>query len=479
MTRLLVIFVPMLPLAATGALLGPAKPAACAELRPVSSSLVAPGDELIAGLKRAAFLGTKLGAVPDEARQAAKLSEDDGGAIIEEVFPESSALAAGLQQGDILLRIDGEKVGSAAFAVAKVAGRKAGGSFKVELARGEKRVEQVVTLKGRPLEKNDDFDIIYGSVESRGHRLRTIATKPKTGGKHPALFFIQGVGLYSIDNPIGATAMFRTILDDFARRGWVTLRVEKPGVGDSEGGPGLRVDFDAELDGYRQGLKMLKGLDFVDSENVVLFGHSMGGVMAPLIAADLTVKGIAVYGTISKTWHEYVLENFRRQMTLSEAEPVDVDRRVRTEAAFAYHLCNEKMSPREIATKFPDLKRFVDQVAPDGVTYFGRHYAFFQQLAAKDLGECWARYAGYALAMWGKSDFVSGEGDHELIAALVNRDHPGHGTFAPIAGADHGFARAESYRDALRRSTPEEFNPAVLETLRAWAERVVRGKDKP
>ena len=60
--------------------------------------------------------------------------------------------------------------------------------------------------------------------------------------------------------------------------------VDKPGCGDSEGGPWTEIDFMTELDGYRQGLKALKASPFVDPEHVFLFGHSMGGVMAPLLS---------------------------------------------------------------------------------------------------------------------------------------------------------------------------------------------------
>jgi uncharacterized protein len=420
-------------------------------------------------LKRSAFLGTKLAPLSDEAREGAKLGKGDGGVLVDDVFPQSSAAAAGLKKGDVIVTVDGAKAEAPAWVVDKLATRKAGDALKLELVRDGKRTTETLTLKGRPLETSDDFDVTYGSVESKGRRLRTIVTKPRTAGKHPALFFIQGIGLYSIDNPTGAIGSYRTILDDFTRRGWVTLRVEKPGVGDSEGGPGSLVDFDVELDGYLQGLKMLKKMDAVDPTKVVIFGHSMGGVMAPLLANDEPVRGIAVYGTIGKTWIEYALENFRRQTALADVDPGEIDKRMRIEAAYAHHLCVEKMSPRQIAEKFPELKAHVDQVAPDGISYFGRHYTFFQQLAAKELGDAWSRFGGDALAMWGKCDFVSSEGDHALIAEIVNLDHPGHGVFAPIAGADHGFARAESYRDARQRSSPPEFNTAVLETLRAWS----------
>jgi len=96
---------------------------------------------------------------------------------------------------------------------------------------------------------------------------------------------------------------------------------------------------------------------------------------------------------------------------------------------------------------------------------------FFRQLADKNLGAAWEAFGGHALAIWGKSDFVSNEDDHALIARIVNRDHPGHGTFLVLDGIDHGFDRAASKRESFQRSQsrePGDFNPAILDVCREW-----------
>ena len=205
-----------------------------------------------------------------------------------------------------------------------------------------------VTLKGRPFETSDTYEVLYGSVPSRAGRLRTILTRPKGAGKYPALFFIQGIGLASIDNPVGPLGSHKIIVDDFARRGFLTLRVDKPGCGDSEGGPARDVDFDTELDGYRQALKMLKARSDVDAGLIFIFGHSMGGVMAPLLAAESPGPGHHRLWTIARTWTEYMLENTRRQRELADSDPSAIDRDLRTDAALLTHLFIEKMAPKDI-----------------------------------------------------------------------------------------------------------------------------------
>jgi dienelactone hydrolase len=375
----------------------------------------------------------------------------------------------------VLVALNGTKITGANEFVRMIGGRKAGDGVTIDLRRGEAARQEKITLKGRPFETSDAFEVLYGAVPSRAGRLRTILTRPKGEGKHPAVFLIQGVGLFSVDNPIGPLASYRTIADDFTRHGYVTLRVDKPGCGDSEGGPARDVDFDTELDGYRQALRMLKARADVDAERVFLLGHSMGGVMAPLLAAEIPVRGIIVYGTITRTWTEYMLENTRRQLELADIDPSAIDRQLRDDAALLTYLYAEKLSPQEIVARHPRLRPLLEQTITEDRYFVDRSLTFFRQLAEKNLGAAWESFSGHALAIWGKADFVSHEDDHALIARIVNRDHPGQGTFLALDGIDHGFNRAASRRASFERGQsrqPGEFNPAILEVCRAWVEKV-------
>jgi pimeloyl-ACP methyl ester carboxylesterase len=429
-------------------------------------------------LKRGAFFGARVNAVSDEARERLKLAEGTG-IELGEIIPGSTAEATGFKAGDVLLAVDGTKIAGPGEFVRLIGGRKAGAVLTIEFRRGEAARAEKVTLKGRPLETSDAYEVAYGSVASRAGHLRTILTRPKGGEqeKHPALFLIQGIGTFSIDNPIGGLASYRAIATDFTRRGFVTLRVDKPGCGDSEGGPARDVDFDTELDGYRQALRMLKARNDVDAGRVFIFGHSMGGVMAPLLASEVPVRGVIVYGTIARTWTEYMLENTRRQMALADADPSAIDRQLRDDAALLTYLYAEKMSPKEIIARYPRLGASVEQTITDDQYFVDRSLTFFRQLADKNLGAAWESFDGHALAIWGKADFVSNEDDHALIARIVNRDHPGRGTFLALEGIDHGFNRAASPRESFERGRagrPGEFNPAILEACRVWVDSVGR-----
>jgi uncharacterized protein len=426
------------------------------------------GDDL----KRSAFFGARL--APPSAEDRARAKVDRGGAVIQQVFPGSTAEAAGLRDGDVVTGVAGRPVADPAAFVTAMAGRKAGDGVRIAWSRGGEGAEKEVTLRGRPRESSDAYEVNYGSIPTRVGRLRTILTRPRGDGKHPALFFIQGIGGYSIETAVGGPMGYKEILDAFTRRGYVTFRVEKPGQGDSEGDPTLAVDFDTEMDGYRQGYRALRALDFVDASNILIFGHSMGGVWGPLLGAEGGVKGIAVYGTVARTWFEYILENTRRQEDLAGADPAKIDLHLRQEVAIQSLLLVEKMTADEVVAKHPELRERLFEVWADGRSIAGRNLDFFRQLASKDLAEAWGRFDGHALAIWGEADYVSSQSDHELIARLVSRSHPGHGRFLRLAGSDHGFARAHSPAESfvLARKGGAEFNPAIVGALLGWAEEI-------
>jgi pimeloyl-ACP methyl ester carboxylesterase len=318
----------------------PHRPAAACRLAvvlallPLLSGHPAAADDRPGGLARKGLLGAQLRPLTtDELKTRGVFGTGGAGVLIEGIVPDSTAAAAGLRGGDILVSVGGTRIASPDELIAAISGSQAGEPLTIEFVRDGDRRTATTALRRRPFETSDAYEVVYGSVVSRGKRLRTILTRPKGQGKHPALFLIQGLGSFSIENTAAGAGAYARIIDEFTRRGFVTMRVDKPGQGDSEGGPTRDIDFETELDGYRQALRALRASEAVDPESIFIFGHSMGGVMAPLLAADIPARGIAAFGTVVKTWHEYTLENARRQMALAGTRFAEIERNLRLDAA--------------------------------------------------------------------------------------------------------------------------------------------------
>lgn len=424
----------------------------------LSMTAAARADLLESDLPRAGSLGVQVG--PAEGA--------DGAAIIR-VFPGSAAAEAGLADGDLVTGFDDDAIADVPGLLAHLADRKEGDKARLAIKRGDEELKIEVTLRGRPREEARTGRVHYGSVDSAGGELRTILTVPEGDGPFPAFFFIQGIGCYSVDNPSGPLIGYRAILDAFAQAGYVTLRVEKPGCGDGEGAPCRDVDFETELDGYRQALMALKACPLVDPDRVLIFGHSMGGTWGPILAAETPVRGVAVYGTLLKSWYEYALENGRRQLLLAGQSDAEVDRILRAEARYQFEVAFNKKTPAEVAEANADLASYINQNSPDGEHMYDRSAAFFHQLHDRNMAEVWSNVSADVLAVWGVADFVSGRDDHERIAAIAERGEDGGGRFVALAESDHGFNRAASFEEAFGQDGPGEFNPAIVELLIGWA----------
>ena len=74
------------------------------------------------------------------------------------------------------------------------------------------------------------------SGSPRASDYRVILPKPKGPGRFPSVFLIGGLGCYSLDN-LPTDHPYRHILYDLTKKGFVTMRVDKNGEGDSEGPP--------------------------------------------------------------------------------------------------------------------------------------------------------------------------------------------------------------------------------------------------
>ncbi|HXC29787.1 MAG TPA: alpha/beta fold hydrolase [Stellaceae bacterium] len=174
-----------------------------------------------------------------------------------------------------------------------------------------------VILAEYPREQPEDIRVVYDAVDTPKATLRSIVTIP-TGhtGKLPAILFLQGFDCSSIDWPLPEPNFTRELIYRLTQAGFVVMRSEKSGVGDSTGAPCRDMGFHDEVSLFTSALKKLKSYDFVDTENVFLFGHSAGGWIAPLVAAAEPVKGVVVQGTVVRPFGEYFVDNWRRSQWL-------------------------------------------------------------------------------------------------------------------------------------------------------------------
>lgn len=419
-------------------------------------------------MPRRAVFGAQVAPVTTEENR-----ERVGHMKIVRVNPASTAEAVGFKAGDMILSINGQPIGSGAELTAVLRLLNGNTDVKAVVQRGDARVELSGKSVDRPKQKGDGLVVEYDQVLSKGKRIRIITTRPAGPDKKPVIFWIGGIGAYSLDGEY-ANIAYGNIMGPLSKD-YAIVRIDKPGLGDSEGPIYSELLFDDEMDAYLQALRLVKTLPWVDTEKIAIVGHSMGGVFGPLIAAQEKVAGVAASGTLVKTWVEYVLENSRRQSLLAGAKPEDVDQEMVSLSAVVQHLFYEDMSPAQIIEKYPALKDSVNRQTPDGKTYSGVGLGFWQQLAKKNLAGAWAKTDAKVLALWGVSDFISTRSDHEFIAEIMNAKSPGSAEFVAVPNSDHGFFNNATFKDSISKwgRPGNTFNPNILEILGGWLKKTI------
>jgi uncharacterized protein len=118
-----------------------------------------------------------------------------------------------------------------------------------------------------------------------GITLAATLTSPPGKGPFPAVLLITGSGPHDRDESIMGHKPFLVLADFLTRKGMVVLRADKRGCAKSTGdyATAIMVDFAADADA---GVAYLKTRPEVDPHRIGLIGHSEGGIIAPMAAAQ-------------------------------------------------------------------------------------------------------------------------------------------------------------------------------------------------
>lgn len=431
--------------------------------------LVASANLFASELPRRGTVGLPLQMMNEQ--QLSEAGIKDGAGILVMQNPTRPDVG-GIVAGDIILKIDGNRFNSAPEFNNLVRPFLADLwiPMTIKTKSGEKDVK--VKVLARTDEKYDDVDVILSSVTTKGIRVRTIFTKPKGNGPFPTLFWIQGISTGSVDQPLVANHYITKVLKKFSDAGYATMRVEKIGVGDSEGPNPMLVNLIDEIDVFRQGLLALKKMPSVNPDNITVFGHSMGGCIAPIICSEIPVKNIISYGTVTESWLEWQIKAPRIQGPLSGQSPNEVRQDVLNAARFYSYLYTERKSFDWIVQNVPDLAEYARTQSADGVN-MTRSIEYMRQANDFNYCEYWAKTGdAKVLSIFGVDDFIALREDQELVAEAINRLTPGRATFKLLQGTDHLFRKTTSMADAVAKfnGTPFEQSDAVSDACLAWLE---------
>ncbi|MGL4424142.1 MAG: alpha/beta hydrolase family protein [Gemmataceae bacterium] len=187
-----------------------------------------------------------------------------------------------LDQSDVGIRFEGQL--NAAGTV--ITGEFAQGELKIELIL--KPIDKLPTLV-RPQTPKAPFEYVTENVTFENAvgkiKLAGTITKPKGDGPFPVVVMVSGSGPQDRDETLFGHKPFLVIADALAKKGIACLRYDDRGVGASGGSQADATTGDLATDAAAA-VKFLHTRPEFDKKRVGICGHSEGGMIAPMIAAE-------------------------------------------------------------------------------------------------------------------------------------------------------------------------------------------------
>jgi pimeloyl-ACP methyl ester carboxylesterase len=190
-------------------------------------------------------------------------------------------------------------------------------------------VERVAGTLNRSAETKPDYSAPAGSNytaqevnvrTSAGHSMAGTLTLPKTRkDRIPAVITISGSGAQDRDEALPGMRgyrPFRELAENLATRGIAVLRYDDRGFGASTGVHAVATSADF-ADDTRAVINYLRTRPEIDPDRIFLVGHSEGGMIAPMVAAeDPKLRGIVLLAAPGHTGRQILEYQTRHNVDL-------------------------------------------------------------------------------------------------------------------------------------------------------------------
>lgn len=393
---------------------------------------------------------------------AIKRLQYQGGAVVQFVVPHTTAANLGIQPYDIITGINEIKVQQPQQLPVIAKTLRENDAIAITVIRHNKIARLAGKVVARAMETSSTADIFYDEFAYKNGYVRTIYKTPK--GKKPlgTVYFLQGLPCYSMDN-FKEKDITKLAIDAMVDRGFAVYRMEKADMGDNVNMlPCETMGFHEELDMYMAGYQNLLSLKQVDTANIFLFGHSMGGVVAPLIAEKYQPRGIVVYGTVFKPWVDYLIDAYLIQLQYYGEDLAVLRDTIEAAKPYIYdYFYSEKTIGEVIKTKkgLAAMELILNYDVNTGLGSSGRSARFHKEMNQHNTTRAWGHTKSAVLAIYGESDIAANNADdHKALVNYVNKIHPGKASFWQAAGTTHNFEEIGTMEEFIKwQANPAGF----------------------
>jgi dienelactone hydrolase len=277
----------------------------------------------------------------------------------------------------------------------------------------------------------------------------TLTTPAARRPPFPAVVTLTGSGAHYRDGnrtPDHPYRPFRQIADRLARCGIAALRVDDRGAGGSEGSADAATAEDTAADA-RAALSFLRHRPEIDGRRLVLIGHSYGGEIAPMVAAEEpTVAAVVLLAGPAHT--------FRETMRYQNGYRIEND---------------PAIAPESRSAALEDAMRQQDANVKASTE------AWRRSIQDRDPLPTARRLRMPVLILQGTTDRAVPPEDAAVLERAIREGGNARVTRRLFPGVNHHFQRdAIGAREGYDRLPTQDLAPEVLDTLCSWLSATLR-----
>lgn len=216
--------------------------------------------------------------------------QPDGSATMESPAQMARSIPAAATVKDGKLRFELRGVPAGFEGAVSADGKKLEGQWMQGEASLPLSLSRTAPVLNRPQTPKPPFpyreeQLTYRNPAS-GLMLAGTLTLPEGKGPFPAVVLITGSGTQDRDETAFGHKPFLVLADALTRKGVAVLRVDDRGAGGSQNSPSSAPTLAALTTDVAAGVALLRARADIDPERVGLIGHSEGGQIAPMLAAQ-------------------------------------------------------------------------------------------------------------------------------------------------------------------------------------------------
>lgn len=295
----------------------------------------------------------------------------------------------------------------------------------------------------------------------------TLTIPEGAAGKLPAVLFIVGSGPVDRDGYVKKLKLsfntYTQLAESITKLGFVTLRFDKRGVGQS-GGDYFKTGMWDRSDDVESCIKYLEQHPAVNPEKIILMGHSEGCMLASLANARHPIGGMILLGGAAETLTQAT--DRQRKMAIDELMQAKG-----IKGAFYRLLKVDKLAEKQNAKLMDKLMK--SQAETIRVGFVKLNAKWLREHYSHNVVDDLKKAECPVLAITGAKD---SQADPERIKEVPNM-LPGKGEYRIIEDMDHSlkeFKGTVSIRNAIKQyklSEKQPVHPELAKTILEWLDR--------